>query len=236
MNKICSKCGCTKNLDQFPKRYNACKSCRQLYIKAWRHNRGISKHFRGEPYANLTGKTSGLLTIVGLVEGKKIHKQFVWMAKCECGNTTEVITSRFLNSTKQSCGCLLRRKKDQSPNWHGIGELSSVRYKLMKNKAKRRGIEFTISHEFLWKLFQSQNGLCCLSGEVIDLGSSKKDYGTASLDRIDSSKGYTKDNVQWVHRTVNFMKQSLKDEELISWCKKILQHRFPTYVCERNYE
>ena len=38
---------------------------------------------------------------------------------------------------------------------------------------------------------------------------------------IDSSKGYIKDNVQWVHKDVNFMKQSLPQEKFIDYCRKI---------------
>lgn len=32
---------------------------------------------------------------------------------------------------------------------------------------------------------------------------------TASLDRIDSSKGYTIDNVWWIHKQLNWMKWDL---------------------------
>jgi hypothetical protein len=45
--------------------------------------------------------------------------------------------------------------------------------------------------------------------------------GTASLDRIDSSKGYTLGNIQWVHKWVNLMKQDMTDQEFIEWCKTI---------------
>jgi len=50
-----------------------------------------------------------------------------------------------------------------------------------------------------------------------------KEYAdtTASLDRINSSKGYTLDNVQWVHKTVNIMKQGLSDEDFKYWIKMI---------------
>ena len=49
--------------------------------------------------------------------------------------------------------------------------------------------------------------------------------GTASLDRIDSSKGYTKDNVQWVHKDINYIKRDLSDSEFITLCKKVATHR-----------
>ena len=47
---------------------------------------------------------------------------------------------------------------------------------------------------------------------------------TASLDRIDSSKGYIKGNVQWVHKEFNKMKLDLLDKEFIDICK--LVHKY----------
>jgi hypothetical protein len=50
---------------------------------------------------------------------------------------------------------------------------------------------------------------------------SKKGVGnpqTASLDRIDSNKGYTKDNVVWVHKNVNAFKNCLSHKDFIKIC------------------
>ena len=44
---------------------------------------------------------------------------------------------------------------------------------------------------------------------------------TASLDRIDSSKGYVPGNIQWVHKDVNWMKGSFTQEYFVNICKKI---------------
>lgn len=73
-----------------------------------------------------------------------------------------------------------------------------------------------------WKLFEKQNRKCALTGEELTFSKKNNEYdGTASLDRIDSSKGYTLDNVQWVHKKINMMKWDLKQDEFISWCKKV---------------
>ncbi len=44
-----------------------------------------------------------------------------------------------------------------------------------------------------------------------------------SIDRIDSSVGYVRGNVQFVCDVVNRMKQDLLQEELSLWCKRILR-------------
>jgi hypothetical protein len=44
---------------------------------------------------------------------------------------------------------------------------------------------------------------------------------TASLDRIDSKKGYTLDNVQLVHKDINMMKKEYDQKYFIEMCKLI---------------
>lgn len=43
-----------------------------------------------------------------------------------------------------------------------------------------------------------------------------------SIDRIDSSVGYVRGNVQFVCDVANRMKQDLSQKELLVWCKRIL--------------
>lgn len=54
--------------------------------------------------------------------------------------------------------------------------------------------------------------------------SSIKTDGAASLDRIDSKKDYTIDNVQWVHKDLNYMKQDFTEEEFINYCKLVVNY------------
>ncbi|WP_238595034.1 hypothetical protein, partial [Nocardia seriolae] len=45
-----------------------------------------------------------------------------------------------------------------------------------------------------------------------------------TLDRIDSSKGYAIDNVQWVHKDVNMIKWELSEEVFLATCLEIVNH------------
>ena len=47
---------------------------------------------------------------------------------------------------------------------------------------------------------------------------------TASLDRIDSNKGYIKGNVQFISTAINYMKNNMSNEDTIKLCKIIAKH------------
>lgn len=44
---------------------------------------------------------------------------------------------------------------------------------------------------------------------------------TASLDRIDSSSGYGLENIQWLHKDINIMKNVHSQDYFLSLCKKV---------------
>ena len=52
------------------------------------------------------------------------------------------------------------------------------------------------------------------------------------MDRIDSTKGYIKGNVQWVHKTVNIMKNTFDNTLFINLCKKIAENNIDVKVLE----
>lgn len=68
----------------------------------------------------------------------------------------------------------------------------------------------------------SQKFKCALTGwpiEFPEVGHPQK--APASLDRIDSKKGYTKVNTQLVTRQVNMMKQAYTQEDFIAVCTAV---------------
>jgi len=69
-------------------------------------------------------------------------------------------------------------------------------------------------------LYERQNRKCAISGLPIVFGKHNTET-TASLDRIDSAIGYEKDNIQWVHKDVNIMKNIFPLEYFLGMCKKI---------------
>lgn len=93
-----------------------------------------------------------------------------------------------------------------------------------KQRAKKRNIYNDIIIDDLYELWNIQNGKCAISGIELTTESYNGRVNTnVSIDRIDSTKGYTKLNIQLVCSAVNMMKGALSTDELIFFCKNILK-------------
>jgi hypothetical protein len=86
-----------------------------------------------------------------------------------------------------------------------------------------RNKEWGLSVDEAVDVFEQQNGRCALTGLPLTTNGAFSDI-TASLDRIDNSKGYTPDNVHWVHKAVNFMRGDMPLAEFVESCRAVAQH------------
>ena len=107
-----------------------------------------------------------------------------------------------------------------------------------KNNAKKksndkRTITFNITKEDIAELYESQGGLCALTNTPMTYSVMKErseedshilNPTNISIDRINPSKGYEKDNIQLVCAIVNRMKYDLTVSELLDWCKKVIKN------------
>lgn len=137
------------------------------------------------------------------------------ICKCECGETVARRPELLSKNKTNNCGC------DHRGTWKGVGELSQTFIGRIMRNAKARNISFQVSKEDLWKLYEQQNGKCALTGLDISFANKTTEPNEASLDRVDSSKGYVKDNVQWVHKDINKMKMELPLERFVELCKLV---------------
>jgi len=101
-------------------------------------------------------------------------------------------------------------------------------YRNIKNRERSRNIEVRITLEDLKEQWDKQNGICEFTGIKLIISEYKKintnQIYSASLDRIDSSKGYIKGNIRWVSRSINHMKNDMPDEMVWELCKLISEN------------
>jgi len=155
--------------------------------------------------------------------------------ECTCGDIRTYHSTHLKRGLTKMCRICA---KDLFVNKHfkGVGDISLTYWsdlkhgaageKASRNSRKTRKFEITI--EEAWQLYLIQNRKCALSGIDINfckIGLSRpgyrKKYQTASLDRIDSTKDYTLDNIQWIHKDINRMKNIYEQNYFINMCKLI---------------
>lgn len=177
---------------------------------------------------DLQGQRFNELTVLER-SGSSRQGSATWLCQCDCGNTTTLSSDHLTRKRNpvKTCGCKrVRRGKDHA-QWTGVGDISGnwwynhIKRELF-GKYNRHRLEVTLTIEEAWQLYLDQDRSCALSGLGITIGDSPCDK--ASLDRIDNGKGYTLENVQWVHKDINFMKRSHSQEYFIWLCGLVHVH------------
>lgn len=114
-------------------------------------------------------------------------------------------------------------KRKLPPRKTICGEINMAFYNRLVSKAKSRNISVDIIHEDLWDLFLKQNKKCIFSGKRLYFAN-KVVQQTASVDRIDSKKDYTINNIQFVHKDINMIKQIYSNEYFLEMVYKIVKY------------
>ena len=155
--------------------------------------------------------------------GNKLHKltiidiiDDILEVQCECGMKTHINKRKF--GTTKSCGCLKYKLRFEERYENDDTEIYNRQWSTYKYNANDRGLEFNISKDYAYGVYVSQNGLCALTGIPIEF---KSKHSTASMDRIDSSKGYIEGNIQWVHVDINKIKMDLDSTYFQYLCSKV---------------
>ena len=110
-------------------------------------------------------------------------------------------------------------------------EFSPFRYFLRKAR-NREHVEATdLDLPYLKSLWDEQVGRCAISGIEMVLHPNAQIWERdaqnpwkASLDRIDSTRGYLKGNVRYVTVIANFCKQGFSDEDVLAFARGVVQH------------
>lgn len=154
---------------------------------------------------------------------ESVNGYCMWICKCDCGTEKPIPASYLFRGKTSSCGCL--KIENQKT---GYKEISGEYWCNIKRAAIDRNYAFDITLEYAYNLFVEQRKKCALSGQrlyfSIQYAKNRKDQ-TASLDRIDSTKGYIEGNVQWIHKDLNKLKGSFEDERFIRMCIEVSDYQ-----------
>ena len=169
----------------------------------------------------LTGKVFGNWTVIKRVENwsnkTKTCVFSVWLCKCICGKEQKVYGTSLTQGRSISCGCSKQETKYKEGS--AFGEL----YRMYKSNAKRREIEFHLSDREFLEIITSP---CFYTGRMPyriyqDPRRENDSFVYNGIDRIDSTKGYTKENCVPCCFEVNRAKSDLTHEEFLKFVEEI---------------
>ncbi len=196
---------------------------------------GIKYNGHGSRFKDISNQRFGRLVAIEVTEKQNINGGNLWKCLCDCGNITHVSVSALNAGTCQSCGCY-RLDKITERLYSGGKYITGAEWKSYRYGAKIRNFEFFPNMSqleaisYVEDIYEGQNKLCKLTKLPIFFNSTVRDgngkiiNGDASIDRIDSTKGYFVGNIQIIHKDVNLMKQAYSLEYYINICNLVSQN------------
>lgn len=171
------------------------------------------------PQGDFSGARRGNIIIVRQQTPEEAKTYTKWVCICDCGEEFLASHTSICRGLKSCVKCLPQQEKNLIVRRPYLNRIH--------DGAKKRQLDFNITLEYISDLAKDQNFSCALTGMplVFSKGYKEDCLQTASLDRIDSTKGYVEGNVQWVLKSVNFMKQNLSEKEFISLCEKVVNFK-----------
>ena len=186
---------------------------------------------------NIIGNKYGRLTVIKTLDEKGNRGQLKYLCKCDCGKS-HIVTGESLRSGKsKSCGCLKKEfieKNKFKRNMDRENAMLKVQYSHLKRRNRLKGFTNVITFDEFCNLSKAKCYYCGIenSREIEDCYNETKTKGKISdtvikingIDRIDSNKGYSFDNVVACCKYCNGAKNTMTQEEFKEWIKRVYEH------------
>lgn len=158
-----------------------------------------------------SGEIHGGLTVLrkDLEATKQHHRAHYWCLCEHCGQESLQSSNIFRKKPPVSCGC---RRKAGFTNRNSSGKIFRQELRLLnyaRRSAKRRG---EICELELKDIVIPER--CPILGIELSAGNETHQDFSPSVDRIDSNKGYTKDNIWIISQRANRIKNNATLEEI----------------------
>lgn len=204
---------------------------------------------------DLTGLKTEYLTVIEYA-GKNKKGKRMWKCLCSlCGNYKNIITTQLIGKKvrAKSCGCyqktlgqrarLDKKKKKEEKILNRENNKFNAGFNRVfrnyKRNAKVKKLDFSLEKEDFYNLTKSKCYYC--DSGLINISIEKgqySDYVYNGIDRVDNSKGYTRENCVPCCKICNQAKHGLRQDDFIIWVNKAFNHMKNSKILikEREYE
>ena len=118
-----------------------------------------------------------------------------------------------------------------------VSDIMWIRLKFLRQNLERaarrvsKGQVIDVPLDYLYKIGEKQDWHCALTGKPLEFERGGTYWGgkwcnpmSCTIDRIDSTKGYIKGNIQLVTWKVNCIKQHFDNADFVNLCKQVAKH------------
>lgn len=147
-----------------------------------------------------------------------------------------VCEKQFLKVSVRAKLCSKECFAKHTNTYQKVRRKSSIEHSLLsvlygcKNRAKRTGLDYNLSVNFILDLLKKQEHKCAVSSLLLKPSTANtkvySDPQTISIDRIDPNIGYVEGNVRLVTYMYNSCKGQWTDEQVKQMCVGVLNDRF----------
>ena len=221
---ICKMCYYNKNNENF--KPGICEYCKKSHDCVYGSGRFCNATCRSFYSKNIqVSKSGGIVIVIDNEKWKKCIKDNCIFSGKEQSITNFYYVTRYTkNGSRKVRRNTCKSCAIKSVNKYKSSDKGFVKQLLnaAKTRSNRCNRVFLISEEDISCLFSKQKNKCVISGMNMtkicggDKNSAKHPFN-ASLDRIDSSKGYEKNNIQLVCNWVQTAKSDYNQDEFKKW-------------------
>lgn len=179
------------------------------------------------------GTRYGRLVVTKLA-GYSLKRHAVWLCKCDCGNEKTFYQTALKDKTR-SCGCLQKETGTRMANrintkYKGIDTKKMTLIKAYKNGAKHRGYDYNLTDSEAEFFFDKNCYYCGIPPQPNSQG-----YVYTGIDRLDNTKGYSKDNCVPCCSMCNTIKMDHSLEKFNTWIINLFSNYGKKIVQQRMY-
>ena len=181
---------------------------------------------------DLVGKRFTKLLVKKLLKERGNKGQLKWECLCDCGNKHITSGESIRSGKSKSCGCLRKEAPPNKIKDRTLAIWTHLYNSTVIKRSKKKGYKIDITFDEFKELSSNSCFYCGLkdSSFLNDRWHNKELSKTVvkynGIDRVDSDKGYTKENSVTCCKHCNTAKNTMTQKDFYQFIKRLYEYNF----------